>query len=135
MASKKFYVSVKVGNGKPRMFYFDGSPSTKQWEFSFDITTPEKKEESVKKMKERMLEAQKYQELSGLEANISIDWGNFWKLKEGGIMTMMSHLALMAEASVDSSLMSPEDFERMPVLPEGIVSKQAETIQQNKMRA
>jgi hypothetical protein len=41
----------------------------------------------------------------------------------------------MAEASVDSSLMSPEDFERMPVLPEGIVSKQAETIQQNKMRA
>ena len=60
MANKKFYVIIKVGNGRPRMFYFDGSPSTKQWEFSFDITTPEKKEESVQKMKERMLDAQKY---------------------------------------------------------------------------
>lgn len=135
MDRKKFYVMVKVGNGRPRKFYFDGSPTTKQWEFTWDITTPEKTAESVKKMEQRLSEAQKYQGISGLDAHISIDWDNFWKLKEGGIMTMMSHLALMAEASVDSSLMSPEDFEQMPVLPEGIVSKQAEIVQKNKMRA
>ena len=131
MNKKKFYVMVKVGNGRPRKFYFDGSPTTKQWEFTWDITTPEKTAESLKKMEQRLSEAQKYQEISRLDAHISIDWGNFWKLKEGGLMTMFEHLNTMAYTSVKNQ----DYFEQMPVLPEGIVSKQAEILQKNKMRA
>lgn len=131
MDRKKFYVMVKVGNGRPRKFYFDGSPTTKQWEFTWDITTPEKTAESLKKMKQRLSEAQKYQEISGLDAHISIDWDNFWKLKDGGLMAMFGHLNTMAYTSVND----PDYFEQMPVLPEGIVSKQAEIVQKNKMRA
>jgi hypothetical protein len=131
MDRKKFYVIVKVGNGRPRKFYFDGSPTTKQWEFTWDITTPEKTTESVKKMEQRLSEAQKYQGISGLDAHISIDWDNFWKLKEGGLNAMFEHLNTMAHTSIND----PDYFEQMPVLPEGIVSKQAEIVQKNKMRA
>lgn len=131
MDRKKFYVIVKVGNGRPRKFYFDGSPTTKQWEFTWDITTPEKTAESLKKMEQRLSEAQKYQEISGLDAHISIDWDNFWKLKEGGLKAMFGHLNTMVHTSVNN----PDYFEQMPVLPEGIVSKQAEIVQKNKMRA
>lgn len=131
MDRKKFYVMVKVGNGRPRKFYFDGSPTTKQWEFTWDITTPEKTAESVKKMEQRLSEAQKYQGISGLDAHISIDWDNFWKLKEGGLEAMLGHLNTMAHTNVND----PDYFEQMPVLPEGIVSKQAEIVQKNKMRA
>lgn len=131
MDRKKFYVMVKVGNGRPRKFYFDGSPTTKQWEFTWDITTPEKTTESIKKMEQRLSEAQKYQGISGLDAHISIDWDNFWKLKEGGLNAMFEHLNTMAHTSVNN----PDYFEQMPVLPEGIVSKQAEIVQKNKMRA
>ena len=131
MDRKKFYVMVKVGNGRPRKFYFDGSPTTKQWEFTWDITTPEKTAESLKKMEQRLSEAQKYQGISGLDAHISIDWDNFWKLKEGGLKAMFGHLNTMAHTSVND----PDYFEQMPVLPEGIVSKQAEIVQKNKMRA
>ena len=131
MDRKKFYVMVKVGNGRPRKFYFDGSPTTKQWEFTWDITTPEKTAESLKKMEQRLSEAQKYQGISGLDAHISIDWDNFWKLKEGGLNAMFRHLNTMAHTSIND----PDYFEQMPVLPEGIVSKQAEIVQKNKMRA
>ena len=82
-------------------------------------------------MEQRLSEAQKYQGISGLDAHISIDWDNFWKLKEGGLKAMFGHLNTMAHTSVND----PDYFEQMPVLPEGIVSKQAEIVQKNKMRA